>query len=246
MTVPDLFRYQRWVVLTGAGVSAASGLATWRGAAAKLDANALQKISHTDTLASNPQAVWQLYGAMRQQVNAAHPNRAHLALAQMEAKLVERTGSADSFVLVTQNIDGLHQKAGSRNVLEFHGNLGLTRCSNTACDLPPYPDALPHADQVPCCPRCGHTLRPDVVLFGEPIPAFADWQAKRALRDCDLLLVIGTSGHVAPAANFVRSARYAGAHTMLLNLEPGQDTRRFDQVFYGKAEELLPEWAGLA
>ena len=84
-----------------------------------------------------------------------------------------------------------------------------------------------------------------MVLFGEPIPAFADWQSKRALRDCDLLLVIGTSGHIAPAANFVRSARYVGAHTILLNLEASKEASQFDQVIYGKAEEWLPKWAGM-
>jgi NAD-dependent deacetylase len=242
MNTPDLSRYKRWVVLTGAGVSVASGLPTWRGADAKRDANTLQQISSAQTLAHDPQAVWQYYGAMREQALAATPNRAHLALAQMEARM----GADNSFLLVTQNIDGLHQKAGSRNVIEYHGNLGVTRCTNTTCDLPPYPDALPHLDQPPSCPRCGHTLRPNVVLFGEPIPAFADWQSKRALRDCDLLLVIGTSGHVAPAANFVRSARYVGAHTILLNLEPSKEACQFDQVFYGKAEECLPNWAGMA
>jgi NAD-dependent deacetylase len=245
MDVPDLSRYKRWVVLTGAGVSVASGLPTWRGAAALLDASTLQKISSADTLAREPQAVWQLYGAMREQAMPAMPNRAHLALAQMEAQVVARVGADGSFLLVTQNIDGLHQKAGSRNVVEFHGNVGVTRCTNPACDLPPYPDTLPHLAKLPCCPRCGQALRPDVVLFGEQIPALADWQAKRALRDCDLLLVIGSSGHVAPAANFARSARYVGAHSILLTLEPGQDARRFDRVFYGKAEEWLPKWAGM-
>lgn len=241
MDTPNRSRYKRWVVLTGAGVSAASGLPTWRGAAALVDVNTLQQISSAETLAREPQAVWKFYGAMREQALAATPNRAHLALAQMEARM----GADSSFLLMTQNIDGLHQKAGSRNVVEFHGNVSVTRCTNTTCDLPPYPDAQPHLDSLPCCPRCGHTLRPDVVLFGERIPALADWQAKRALRDCDLLLVIGSSGHVAPAANFARSARYAGAHTILLNLEPAKEAAQFDQVIYGKAEDWLPKWAGM-
>lgn len=242
MNIPNLSRYKRWVVLAGAGVSAASGLPTWRGADSKSDADTLQQISSAQTMAHDPQAVWRYYGTLREQVMAAVPNRAHLALTQMEARM----GADSSFLLVTQNIDGLHQKAGSRNVIEYHGNLGVTRCTNDSCDLPPYPDALPHLDQVPCCPRCGHTLRPDVVLFDERISAFADWQSKRALRDCDLLLVIGTSGHVAPAANFVRSARYVGAHTILLNLEPAKEAAQFHQVFYCKAEECLPTWAGMA
>ncbi len=245
MNTIDLFRYKRWVVLTGAGISAASGLPTWRGAGAMVDVKRLQQQCSIETLAQDPQTVWQCFGALRTQVGAALPNRAHMALAHMEAHMEERMGSDARFLLVTQNIDGLHQKAGSRNVIEFHGNVSVTRCTNAACDLPPYPDASAHADHTPHCPRCGQALRPDVVLFGEQIPAFADWQAKRALRDCDLLLVVGTSGHVAPAANFVRSARYVGAHTVLLNLEPSKEAAQFDQVIVGKAEDWLPKWAGM-
>ena len=130
-------------------------------------------------------------------------------------------------------------------MIELHGNIGQTRCANPECSLQPFPDAAPHADRVPHCPTCGGVLRPDIVLFGEPLPAFAEWQAKRALRECDLFIAIGTSGLVWPAANFVRSARYAGARTIYANLEPmSPPNPAFQEVVLGKAEELVPRLLG--
>jgi NAD-dependent deacetylase len=179
---------------------------------------------------------------MRAPIASALPNAAHRALARFEASLRER----QSFLLVTQNVDGLHQRAGSKKVVELHGNIGSSRCADPECELKPFPDEESHAGGVPRCPVCSGILRPDVVLFGEAIPPFASWQAKRALRECDLFISVGTSGVVFPAADFVRSAQYAGARTIYVNLEPiTPPNPAFEEIHLGKAEELLPRLLGI-
>lgn len=148
---------------------------------------------------------------------------------------------------MTQNVDGLHQQAGSKNVVELHGNLLHSRCSKPACDLAGCPDAAGHLDAVPLCPQCGRPLRPDVVLLGEDIPALPSWTVKRALRDSNLFIAVGTSGLVTPAANGVRGTAYAGACTVLINLEPMNQPNPASQEHYlGRAEELLPRLLGLS
>jgi NAD-dependent deacetylase len=235
--------FRRIVVLTGAGISAGSGLRTYRGPGGVWDEHDVQRLGHADALASRPQDTWRLYGAMRAPVLAAVPNAAHRALAAWEASL-----AADrQFLLVTQNVDGLHQQAGSTRVVELHGNLMRTRCSHEACGFEPRRDEQAHADRLPLCPTCGAALRPDIVLFGEPIPALASWTVKRALRDCDLFIAVGTSGLVTPAAAYVRSAAYAGARTVLVNLEPMVPPNpAFQEQYLGPAEVLLPQLLGIA
>jgi NAD-dependent deacetylase len=235
-------RYRNIVVLTGAGVSAASGLPTYRGLGGLWEEGDLADLATPRGLQDRPEKVWALFGALRQKVRAAAPNAAHLALARAE----EQLAGDRQWTLITQNIDGLHQAAGSRNVVEFHGSLFRTRCSSPSCDVAPFRDDDPHAGAVPRCARCGAMLRPDVVLFEELIPVDAEWQAKRALRDCDLFLAIGTSGTVAPASNFVRSAEYARARTVLVNLEPMTPRNpAYDEEYLGRAEEILPVLLGL-
>jgi NAD-dependent deacetylase len=167
-------------------------------------------------------------------VDRAHPNAAHLAIAD-----VERIAPADARVTVlTQNIDGLHQRAGSTNVVELHGSLFRTRC--TRCDAPPFEDRVAHPE-APSCARCGAAQRPDVVLFGEALDADDEWAAKKALRECDLFIAVGTSGTVSPASNFVRSAAYEGARTILVNLEPMTiPNPAFAEEILGRAEDVLP------
>lgn len=229
--------YRNIVVLTGAGISAGSGLQTYRGPDGVWEGHDVQKYGTVQTLLEQPQRTWQLFGAMRAPIREAQANAAHIALARLEAQLRPE----QNFLLVTQNVDGLHQRAGSKNVIEFHGNLEFTRCSNESCDLERFVDHQDHAHDVPLCPKCSSVLRPDIVLFGEQIPAFASWNAKRALRDCDLFIAIGTSGLVAPASNFVRSAEYAGARTIFVNLEPMNPRNpAFREEYLGRAEELVP------
>jgi NAD-dependent deacetylase len=238
----DLCSYSRIVILTGAGISAASGLRTFRGSGGVWEEYNVEEFGNARALKERPLEMWRLFGGMRASVQNAIPNPAHLALARWEARL----GHDQQFLLVTQNVDALHQRAGSRRVVELHGNIAFTRCSNTACNLEPYHDTEVHDRSVPRCPKCGSALRPDVVLFGEAIPALASWETQRALRDCDLFIAIGTSGMVAPAANFVRSAEYAGARTILVNLEAmSPPDPAFKEEYLGKAEEVLPRLLGL-
>jgi len=238
----DRSQYTRVVVLTGAGISVASGLRPYRGPDGVWEEHDVERLGQASALVERPADTWRLFGGMRAPVLAARPNAAHRALAQWEAGL----GAGQEFLLVTQNVDGLHQLAGSRNVCELHGNVMRTRCSDPACSYPQVHDEETHQRAVPVCPVCGSALRPAVVLFGEEIPALPLWTAKRALRDCDLFIAIGTSGSVAPASNFVRGAEYAGARTIYLNLEPMQPPQpAFKEQYFGRAEELLPELLGL-
>lgn len=238
----DLSRYQHIVILTGAGVSAESGLRTYRGPGGVWDEHQVAEYGNVRALAENPAKTWQLFGGLRDDIRRAQPNAAHRALAQAEARL----RPDQRFLLVTQNVDGLHRQAGSRRIVELHGTLLKTRCSDAACKLPPFDDGQAHQDSVPPCPLCGAPLRPDVVLFDEELPALAMWETKRALRDCDLFIAIGTSGSVAPASNFVRSAEYAGARTVFVNLEPlSPPNPAFREVHLGRAGELLPALLGV-
>ncbi|APR78729.1 NAD-dependent protein deacetylase of SIR2 family protein [Minicystis rosea] len=228
------------MVLTGAGVSVASGLRPYRGPGGLWEEAGVAQLATPEALAERPGEVWRLFGSVRVAARAAHPNAAHEALAAVERRLGEA-----AFTLVTQNIDGLHQRAGSRNVIELHGSVFRTRCNTASCDLAPFEDDDPHAESVPACPRCGGVLRPDVVLFDEPIPGGVEWQAKRALRDCDLFVAVGTSGTVSPASNFVRAAEFARARTVLVNLEPMKPRHpAYDEEYLGPAEALLPVLLG--
>lgn len=239
----DPKRYSRIVILTGAGISAGSGLRTYRGPDGVWEAYEVERFGHASALRERPEETWRLFGGMREPVLAAEPNAAHLALSAWEASLCP----GQEFLLVTQNVDGLHQRAGSRNVVELHGNILFTRCSNVACDLELYRDEKLHTERVPLCPRCGEVLRPDVVLFGEAIPSHPQWTVKRALRDCDLFIAIGTSGLVSPAANYVRGAEYAGARTILVNLEPMDPPHpAFKEQYLGRAEDTVPRLLGMA
>jgi NAD-dependent deacetylase len=229
----DLSQYQNIVVLTGAGVSAASGLPTYRGPGGLWEKDDVASLATAEAWKDNPEGVWKLFGGLRSQVRAVEPNAAHTSLARMEEL------APGAFTLITQNVDGLHQRGGSRNVVELHGNIHHTRCSNSDCEFTPFEDAEEHAEPPPC-PTCTAPLRPAIVLFGEPLPGGPDHLATRALRDCDLFIAVGTSGTVSPASRFVRSAEYVGARTVLVNLESLQEGgSAFKEHFIGKAEELL-------
>ncbi len=232
----DVSAYRRIVILTGAGVSVASGLRPYRGADGLWGDIDPQKVATRAVLEQEPEKVWDLCSQQRLQVQQSAPNAAHLALASLESAL----DPTQSFLLVTQNVDGLHQRAGSRRVVSLHGDLGVTRCTDPTCSLAPFADMRIYAD-LPRCSVCSSPLRPDIVLFDEPLPIDAEWAVKRALRDCDLFLAVGTSGTVSPASNFVRSADYAGARTILINLEPMQPPNPyFHESILGRAEEILP------
>ena len=233
----NLDNYQRIVVLTGAGISVASGLPTYRGEGGMWDDADIERLSHVETWRREPRAVWDHFGALRAPLSLARPNAAHLALANTQRALP----STSTMTVVTQNVDGLHGEAGSRDVVELHGNLRRTRC-DAECGFVPFYDLEEYPDELPACPQCGALLRPDVTLFGEMLPLDAERASREALRDCDLFLAIGTSGLVVPAANFVRAAKYEGARTVLVNLEPMDSPNPyFDEQVLGRAEHVVPE-----
>jgi NAD-dependent deacetylase len=224
------FEFENVVILTGAGLSAESGLATFRdknGIWAKYN---YQDVATPEGYRRNPGLVLDFYNQRRQQATQVSPNAAHIALAKLEA---EYEGNV---VVVTQNIDSLHELAGSKNLLHIHGEITKALCSH--CDAR-------HdigADDIlieSCCPFCKQSggLRPDVVWFGE-MPYHVE-RIGVLLRDCDLFLSIGTSGTVYPAG-FVEQALASGAHTVELNLEPSHTVTRFRETIHGKATEVVP------
>lgn len=230
--------YKNIVILTGAGISASSGLRTYRGPDGLWNDPETRRLSTIDGFAEDPQSYWNFWGSLREKACSVQPNKAHLALADWEKSLAPD----QKFTLITQNIDELHQRAGSVNVVELHGSIFRTRCSNEKCELVPFRDVETHSSGVPKCTICSATLRPDVILFGEMLPVEAEWNAKRSLRDCDLFIAIGTSGTVSPASRFVEWAKYAQAKTVLVNLEPmSPRNQAFDREVTGKAESVLPQ-----
>jgi NAD-dependent deacetylase len=232
----DISQYSRIVILTGAGVSAASGLPTFRGADGLLQDD-VKWVSDAANLPASLPGLWKLYGGLRRSALQAQPNAAHLAIAALESNW----GTTRSITLATQNVDELHQRAGSKDVVELHGSILRTRCMNAECPSMPFEDVNVPEESVPLCPQCRSALRPDIILFNEPLPVDTQWRVKKALRDCDLFIAVGTSGTVSPASEFVRSAEYAGARTILINLTPMMPRNPyFQEEYLGSAEELLP------
>ena len=242
-TTIDAAKYRGIVFLTGAGISVASGIRPYRGPDGLWNDAALVRLSDGDYFRKEPLEVWRFWSEARRIAAAAAPNAAHLALARLEAQALAAGGRR--VTVITQNIDGLHARAGSRDVIEYHGSVTKTRCSNPACDTAPWIDSSLYLDEVPRCPSCGGMLRPDIVLFHEMIPEANARAAMEALEGCDLFVAIGTSGTVYPANEFVRWASRSGARTVYLNLE-GLDDREgfFEEQYLGRAEELVPRVFG--
>jgi NAD-dependent deacetylase len=223
----------RVFVLTGAGVSAESGVPTFRGGGHTTVWKGMpfDLISSAGMLERDLPAVWEWFDYRRGLLAKLAPNPAHDALARWQARFAGLT-------LVTQNIDGLHQAAGSRDVIELHGNIWHARC--TACQTRYSLRDKLNEQRTPACLECGGGLRPDVVLFGEMLPGLAIQRATEAARNCDLCFVVGTSAVVYPAASLPELARAAGAYTVEINPEPTPLTYLCDEVINGKAGEILP------
>ena len=221
----------RVVVLTGAGVSAESGVPTFRDADGLWEGHRVEDVATPEAYDHQPSVVHRFYDARRAALATVDPNPAHLALARLEEAL------GDDLLVVTQNIDDLHERGGSTRLVHMHGRLRSAWCR--ACDgRTDWHDDL--ADHPPC-PRCGVTeLRPDVVWFGE-IPYEMD-RIFAALGRADVFVSIGTSGAVYPAAGFVQYAGGRGAHTLELNLEPSAGTSLFAEARHGPASVLVPRW----
>lgn len=219
------------VVLTGAGVSAESGVPTFRGQDGLWRQYRAVDLATPEAFQRDPRLVWEFYHWRRRLLAPLKPNPAHLALAALEERLTR-------FTLVTQNIDGLHAQGGSRRIIELHGNIWHVRC--TGCgqvredrrlDLPP----------LPVCDTCGALLRPHVVWFGEMLDPAVLAAASAAVAACDFLLIIGTSGLVQPAASLGRLAKQGGAFVAEVNLEPTPQSDFYDLSLAGKAGDLIPQ-----
>jgi len=224
-------KYRNIVILTGAGVSAESGIDTFRDAGGLWEKHRVEDVATPEAFARDPNLVLRFYDMRREAIQTKVPNAAHLALGRLDAEW--RGG----LLIVTQNVDDLHERGGARRVLHMHGEHLNAWC--LACDRRPRWTG-PLIDRPPC-PACGsRALRPDVVWFGE-VPYRMD-EIHAALREADLFVSIGTSGAVYPAAGFVRAARELGADTLELNLERSKGSAWFAETRLGPATELVPDW----
>lgn len=219
------------VILTGAGISAESGLGTFRDEGGLWAQHRIEDVATPEGFARDPELVHRFYNARRAQAAEASPNAAHYALVELEKKL------DGALLIVTQNVDSLHEKAGSTSVLHMHGRLNGALCG--ACGHRwDAPLVMQTQDSCPSC--AAPAARPDIVWFGE-IPYEMDRIAE-ALEKADVFVSIGTSGEVYPAANFVAEADHYGAHTVELNLEPSAGASRFAECHTGPATKIVPDW----
>jgi len=232
MTSISISPTDRVFVLTGAGISAESGLPTFRADDGLWAGNRIEDVCTPDAWSRNPELVWTFYSKRRVDARKASPNAAHCALAKLEQGLGER------YFLCTQNVDDLHERAGSMRLLHMHGELAKSRCEDD-CGQPPMEDHAEYSslEEVGYCP-CGGRLRPHIVFFGE-MPLGMD-RIEAEIRKATVMLVVGTSGSVYPAASFVHWAREAGARTVYIGPEHPLNASAFSQIVQGKAGEVLP------
>ena len=220
------------VILTGAGISAESGLATFRGPDGLWEGHRVENVATPEAFVRDPVLVHRFYNARRDNLTRVEPNAAHEALARLDSEW------PGALLIVTQNVDDLHERAGAKRLLHMHGELKSAWCR--ACDSRMAWKGGMGGQAT--CPECGvpGQMRPDIVWFGE-MPYEME-RIDRALMDCDLFVSIGTSGNVYPAAGFVQTAKYVGARTLEMNLEPSLGSYLFDESRTGKAGELVPAW----
>jgi NAD-dependent deacetylase len=224
---------ERVAVLTGAGVSAESGVATFRGSGGLWEGHAIEEVATPSAFERNPELVWKFYNLRRANLAAVQPNPGHHALARME-----RHWGSDRFTIATQNIDGLHRAAGSQHVLELHGDLARVRCTGCSRIEDRGLTALP---ALPRCQECNALLRPDVVWFEEMLPPDVWQAATEAVSFCNCLLVVGTSAVVYPAAGLIGLARSVGADVIEVNLEATGASRRGGIGLYGPSGTIMPQ-----
>lgn len=225
-------RIRNIVILTGAGVSAESGVATFRGPDGLWEGHRVEDVATPEAFARDPALVRAFYDARRAKLATVEPNAAHRALARLDARW------PGELLLVTQNVDDLHERAGSKRLVHMHGQLRSGWC--LGCDTRfAWEGPMGHSAACPACGRFGQ-VRPDIVWFGE-MPYEMD-RIEEAVRSADLFVSIGTSGAVYPAAGFVQTARYCGARTLEMNLEPSLGSFLFDESRTGPAGTLVPRW----
>lgn len=226
-----LERARRPVALTGAGISAESGVPTFRGKDGLWRNYRAEELATPEAFRKDPKLVWEFYEWRRGLLSKVKPNRGHYALAELEKKKEE-------FAIITQNVDGLHSLAGSRNVVELHGNIWVVRCA--VCGKEKEDRTVPMEEIPPRC-SCGGLLRPGVVWFGEMLPVDALNKTYELLENTDLMLVIGTSGVVQPAASFATMVKQRGAFVVEINLERTPVSSFMDVVINGRAGDILPQ-----
>jgi NAD-dependent deacetylase len=222
---------KRVAVLTGAGISAESGVATFRGKEGLWAKFRPEELASADAFMLNSALVWEWYQYRRDIIDKVQPNPGHFALADMEKHF-------KSFALITQNVDGLHRRAGSQNILELHGNITRNKCFN--CGKPFIDEINLDQKKPPCC-NCGGKIRPDVVWFGETLPQSEFEMANEASATADLFFAAGTSAIVYPAAGLPMIAKRHGAYLVEINIEPTPLTDMADSFMQGKSGEILPE-----
>ncbi|HEX9971362.1 MAG TPA: NAD-dependent deacylase [bacterium] len=218
-------------VLTGAGISAESGVPTFRGEEGLWQKFRPEELANFDAFLRNPKLVWEWYNYRKHIVNQVAPNAGHYAISKMESLFPH-------FHLITQNVDDLHRKAGSKQIYELHGNIMRNRC----VDCSKHYNEMPEADQdvLPRC-DCGGLIRPDVVWFGETLPPLELKRSFDAARSSDVFFSIGTSAVVQPAASLPLEAKHEGAYVVEINIEPTAISHYVDETILGKAAEILPQ-----
>ncbi len=221
---------RRVVAITGAGISAESGVPTFRGEDGLWNNFRAEELATPWAFERDPELVWKWYDWRRGIIAKAQPNPGHLTLAKMEKLYPD-------FTLITQNVDGLHRKAGSKNVIEIHGNLWRVRCTEEGKTF--YLEDVPLKEIPPRC-SCGALVRPDVVWFGESLDPYLIREAQRVLTSCDLLFVIGTSGVVQPVASFPSIARQSGAKIIEINIDTTPISSLADVTLRGESGKILP------
>jgi NAD-dependent deacetylase len=220
-------------VLTGAGISAESGLPTFRGAGGLWEGHRVEEVATPMAFRRDPSLVWRFYNARRAGLAKVQPNAGHHALVQLENRF-----GGERFTLITQNVDGLHRVAGRRRVVELHGSLARVRCTGCGTTKDRGHEPLP---DLPRCEQCGDLLRPDIVWFHETLPEDVWLEAYAAVKACQCLLIIGTSGVVYPAAGLVELARRAKATVIEINMEQTAASDLADISLLGPSGQLLPQ-----
>ncbi len=223
-------------VLTGAGISAESGIPTFRGQEGLWQNYKPEQLATPQAFWDNPKLVWEWYDWRRNAVAESKPNAGHYALVDLEKE-------KKKFTLITQNIDALHQMAGSRNMVELHGNIWQIRC--TKCSEIEQNHTVPLPEIPPTCKLCGEMGRPHVVWFGENLDMDLIDKSLKAIEECDVMLIVGTSGVVEPAASMGLVAKQTGKSVIEINMEQTPNSPLFDMTLLGKSGELLPQIIGI-